>query len=241
MKKIAFISGATKGIGNEVARQLALHDFTVLIGARNTQHGEAAVEKLRLNGADAHFIQLDVNNESSIKSAAEEISKQFGKVDVLINNAGVNYEFSSGTRPSTLSVDTLKDTFITNFFGVFAIIHSFLPLLKQAGAARIINVSSTLGSLTCLSNSEHFFYGVNSLAYNSSKTALNALTVSLAKDLADDKISVNSICPGWVKTDMGTEMAPRTVEQGAAIIVKMATIENSPTGKFFDDNGEIPW
>lgn len=241
MKKIAFISGATKGIGNEVARQLALHDFTVLISARNTQHGEAAVEKLQLDGADAHFIQIDVNDESSIKSAAETISKQFGKVDVLINNAGVNYEFSSGTRPSMLSVDTLKDTFITNFFGVFAIIHHFLPPLKQAGAARIINVSSTLGSLTCLSNPENFFYGVNSLAYNSSKTALNALTVSLAKDLADDKISVNSICPGWVKTDMGTEMAPRTVEQGAAIIVKMATIDNSPTGKFFDDNGEIPW
>jgi NAD(P)-dependent dehydrogenase (short-subunit alcohol dehydrogenase family) len=241
MKKIVFISGATKGIGNEVAQQLALHDFTVLIGARNRQHGKAAVEKLQLNGTDAHFIQLDVNDESSIKSAAETISKQFGKVDVLINNAGVNYEFSSGTRPSMLSVDTLKDTFITNFFGVFTIIHSFLPLLKQTGAARIINVSSTLGSLTALSNPENFFYKVNSLAYNSSKTALNALTVSLAKDLAENKISVNSICPGWVKTDMGTEMAPRTVEQGAAIIVKMATIENSPTGKFFDDNAEIPW
>ncbi|RUT02822.1 short-chain dehydrogenase [Dulcicalothrix desertica PCC 7102] len=241
MKKIVFISGATKGIGNEVAQQLALHDFIVLIGARNRQHGKAAVEKLQLNGADAHFIQLDVNDESSIKFAAETISKQFGKVDVLINNAGVNYEFSSGTRPSMLSVDTLKDTFITNFFGVFAIIHHFLPLLKQAGAARIINVSSTLGSLTALSNPENFFYGVNSLAYNSSKTALNALTVSLAKDLAEDKISVNSICPGWVKTDMGTEMAPRTVEQGAAIIIKMATRNDSPTGKFLDDNGEIPW
>lgn len=148
MKKIVFISGASKGIGNEVARQLALHDFTILIGARNTQQGEAA---------------------------------------------------------------------------------------------RIINVSSTLSSLTCLSNPENFFYGVNSLAYNSSKTALNALTVSLAKDLVDDNISINSICPGWVKTDMGTDAAPRTVQQGAAIIVKMATIENSPTGKFVDDNEEIPW
>jgi NAD(P)-dependent dehydrogenase (short-subunit alcohol dehydrogenase family) len=241
MKKIVFISGATKGIGSEVAIRLASQDFTVLIGARNIQQGEVAVDKLRLHGADAHFIPLDVNDELSVKSAAELIAKQFGKVDVLINNAGVNYEFQSATRPSMLSVDILKDTFGANFFGAFAIIHYFLPLLKQAGAALIINVSSTLGSLTCLSDPENFFYRVNSLAYNSSKTALNALTVSLAKDLADDNISVNSICPGWVKTDMGTDAAPRTVQQGAAIIVKMATMDNSPTGKFFDDNGEIPW
>ncbi|GJD23541.1 probable carbonyl reductase [Rivularia sp. IAM M-261] len=241
MKKIVFISGATKGIGYKVAQQLASHNFTVLIGARNIQQGDAAVEKLRSDGADAHFIPIDVNDESSVKSAAEAITKQLGKVDVLINNAGVNYEFQLGTRPSMLSVDILKDTFGANFFGAFAIIHNFIPLLKQAGAARIINVSSTLGSLTSLSNPEHFFYGVNSLAYNSSKTALNALTVSLAKDLADDNITVNSICPGWVKTDMGTSAAPRTVEQGATIIVKMATMNNSPTGKFLDDNGEIPW
>jgi NAD(P)-dependent dehydrogenase (short-subunit alcohol dehydrogenase family) len=241
MKKSVFITGATKGIGYEVARKLASYNFTVLIGARNTQKGEVAVEKLRSDGADAHFIPLDVNDESSIKSVVEVISKQFGKVDVLINNAGVNYEFQLGTRPSLLSVDILKDTFGANFFGAFAIIHHCLPLLKQAGAARIINISSTLGSLTSLSNPEHFFYGVNSFAYNSSKTALNALTVSLAKDLADDNITVNSICPGWVKTDMGTDAAPRTVEQGAAIIVKMATMDNSPTGEFLDENGEIPW
>jgi NAD(P)-dependent dehydrogenase (short-subunit alcohol dehydrogenase family) len=241
MKKIVFISGASKGIGYEVARQLASHDFTVLIGARNTQQGEAAVKQLQSNGADAHFIRIDVNDELSVKSAAEVITKQFGKIDVLINNAGVNYEFPSGTRPSMLSVDVLKNTFEANFFGAFAIIHHFLPLLKQAGAARIINVSSTLGSLTSLSDPENFFYGVNSFAYNSSKSALNALTVSLAKDLADDNITVNSICPGWVKTDMGTDAAPRTVEQGAAIVVKMATMENSPTGKFIDENKEIPW
>lgn len=241
MKKIVFISGATKGIGNEVAQQLALHNFTVLIGARNTQQGEAAVEKLRSTGAEAYFIPIDVNDELSVKSAASVISKQFGKIDVLINNAGVNYEFQLGTRPSILGVDILKDTFEANFFGAFAVIHHFLPLLKQASSARIINVSSTLGSLTSLSNPENFFYGVNSLAYNSSKTALNALTVSLAKDLADDNISVNSICPGWVKTDMGTDAAPRTVQKGAAIIVNMATISNPPTGKFLDDNGEIPW
>ncbi|AFY85758.1 MULTISPECIES: SDR family oxidoreductase [Chroococcidiopsis] len=245
-KPVTFITGANKGIGNEVARQLAQHDFTVLIGTRNVQRGEAAAETLRAEGFDVHFVPIDINDESSIKDAAETVARQWKQVTVLINNAAVNYDFSPATRPSTLSVDVLKDTFLTNVFGAFATIHHFLPLLKQAGTAQIlkpqiINISSTLGSLTSLSDPEHYYYGVNTVAYNSSKSALNAITVALAKDLVEDKISVNSICPGWVKTDMGTDNAPRTVEQGASIIVKLATMENPPTGKFLDDDGEILW
>jgi NAD(P)-dependent dehydrogenase (short-subunit alcohol dehydrogenase family) len=158
-----------------------------------------------------------------------------------VNNAGVNYEFSSGARPSLLNVSILKATFETNVFGTFAVIHHFLPLLRQTKAAQIINVSSTLGSLTSLSDPKNEYYGINTVAYNSSKTALNALTVAFAKDLLDEQISVNSICPGWVQTDMGSNAAPRTVEQGAAVIVKLAMTNNLPTGKFFDEDREILW
>ncbi|MGG6267292.1 SDR family oxidoreductase [Leptolyngbya sp. AN03gr2] len=241
IKKIVLITGANKGIGNEVARQLLSQGFTVLLGARDLQRGQVAVETLRKDGSDVHFVHIDVTNDQSIKQAAETIAKHWEKVDVLINNAGVNYEFSAKTRPALLSVDILKDTFQTNVFGTFAVIHHFLPLLKQAEAARVINVSSSLGSLASVSDPDSIFHKLNTAAYNASKTALNALTIALAKDLSDEQISVNSICPGWVQTEMGTDAAPRTVEQGAAIIVKLATMNASPTCKFLDEDGEIPW
>jgi NAD(P)-dependent dehydrogenase (short-subunit alcohol dehydrogenase family) len=240
-QKIAFITGANKGIGYEVARQLSGQEFTVLLGARDPERGEAAASKLRSDGGDVRFVAIDVGNEGSIAQAVQTVRQQWGQVDVLINNAGANYEFSSGARPSALGLDVIKATFETNFFGAFAVIQHFLPLLQQSESARIINVSSTLGSLTSLSDPANPYYGINTIAYNSSKTALNALTVSLAKDLKAEGISVNSICPGWVQTDMGTAAAPRTVEQGASIIVKLATIPESPTGKFMDDAGEVRW
>ena len=136
---------------------------------------------------------------------------------------------------------TLRATYDTNFFGVFAVIQHMLPLLRKSASARIVNQSSTLGSLGTLSDPQSPFYGVNLLAYNSSKTALNGLTLAFAKELAGDRITVNSVCPGWVKTDMGSDAAPRSVEQGAAIAVKLATMENPPTGKYLDDEGEIRW
>ncbi len=140
-----------------------------------------------------------------------------------------------------MDLATLKATYETNVFGAFAVTKAMLPLLRKSSSARIINQSSTLGSLGVLSDPGGPWYGVNLLAYNSSKSALNGLTVALAKDLAGDRISVNSTCPGWVKTDMGSEAAPRSVEQGAAIAVKLATMDSPPTGKFLDDSGEIPW
>jgi NAD(P)-dependent dehydrogenase (short-subunit alcohol dehydrogenase family) len=138
-------------------------------------------------------------------------------------------------------METLRATYETNFFGVFSVIQHMLPLLRKSAPARIINQSSTLGSLGKLSDRRSPFYRVNLLAYNSSKSALNALTLAFAKDLIGDRISVNSVCPGWVKTDLGTAAAPRTVEQGAAIAVKLATMAEPPTGKYLDDAGEIPW
>jgi NAD(P)-dependent dehydrogenase (short-subunit alcohol dehydrogenase family) len=247
-KKVVFITGANKGIGYEVARQLAADEFIVLLGARNPQRGEAAANKLRAEG-EVYFIPIDVTDERSlakpllwrIAAAAEMVSKQWGKVDVLVNNAGIILELSAKIRPAALELTMLKETFETNLFGAFEVIRHFLPLLKQSETAQIINVSSGLGSLTSMSDPNNMFYGSNALAYNASKSALNAVTVALAKDLASEQIRVNSICPGWVKTDLGTDDAYRTVEQGATIIVKLAMMEQPPTGKFLDDNGEVPW
>jgi NAD(P)-dependent dehydrogenase (short-subunit alcohol dehydrogenase family) len=237
-KKIVFITGANKGIGYEVARQLAAQEFIVLLGARDSQRGAAAAQNLSAEG-EVYFVPIDVADEQSVAAAAEMVSKQWGKVDVLVNNAGISPEFSASIQPSTVEPSMFEQIFETNVIGTFAVIHHFLPLLKQSPAAQIINVSSTQGSLTLMVAPDSPI--VNVLAYNASKAALNAVTIGLAKDLASEQIRVNSICPGWVQTDLGTADAHRTVEQGAAIIVKLATMENPPTGKYLDDNGEIPW
>jgi NAD(P)-dependent dehydrogenase (short-subunit alcohol dehydrogenase family) len=239
-KKVVFITGANKGIGYEVARQLAAQEFIVLLGARDPQRGTAAAQKLSAEG-EVYFIPSDVADEQSIAAAAKMVSKQWGKVDVLINNAGICPEVSANIRPAALELTMLKETFETNLFGAVAVIHHFLPLLKQSETAQIINVSSTLGSSASMVDPNYPYYGSNLLAYNASKSALNAVTVAFAKDLASEQIRVNSITPGWVKTDLGTDAAYLTVEQGAAVIVKLATMEQPPTGKFLDDNGEVPW
>ena len=240
-KKVALITGANKGIGLEIARQLGKQGFTVALAARDAVKIEDAASRLKGEGLDAHGIVLDVTDPKTAEAAASHLEKQFGRLDVLINNAGVSQEFANGTRPSQLDLETLRATYETNVFGAFAVIKAFLPLLKKSAPSRIINQSSTLGSLGILSDPGGAWYGVNLLAYNSSKSALNGLTLALSKDLAGDRISVNSTCPGWVKTDMGSEAAPRSVEQGAAIAVKLATMDDPPTGKFLDDAGEIPW
>jgi NAD(P)-dependent dehydrogenase (short-subunit alcohol dehydrogenase family) len=239
-KKVVFITGANKGIGYEVVRQLAANELIVLLGARNPQRGEAAANKLRAEG-EVYFIPIDVTDERSIAAAAEIVSKQWGKIDVLVNNAGICPEVSANIRPAALELTMLKMTFETNLFGAVAVIHHFLPLLKQSETAQIINVSSTLGSSASMVDPNNAYYGSNLLAYNASKSALNAVTVAFAKDLASEQIRVNSITPGWVKTDLGTDAAYLTVEQGAAIIVKLAMMKQPPTGKFLDDDGEVPW
>ena len=241
MSTIALITGANKGIGFEVARQLGSTGITVLIGARDKGRADAAVAALKKDGIDAHSVEIDVSNETSVIAAAKKIGEDFGRIDILVNNAGIMTEMAAGTRPKDLSLETLKQTFDTNVFGAFAVIKHFVPLLIKSRSPRVINVSSTLGSLNAMSDSSHPMHGVNFAAYNASKTALNALTVALAKDLAADRISVNSICPGWVKTDMGGDSAPRDVTQGASIIITMATSGNPPTGTFVDENGSVAW
>ncbi len=240
-KKVALVTGANKGIGFEIVRQLAKHNFTAVLAGRDAKRVDEAAKRLRAEGLDVVGVTLDVTDVATIVAAAGWLTKQFGRLDVLVNNAGISSEFATGTKPSDLTMDALRTTYDTNFFGVFAVIQQMLPLLRKSASARIINQSSTLGSLGVLSDPATPYYGTNVLAYNSSKTALNALTLAFSKELAADHIAVNSTCPGWVKTDMGSDAAPRNVEQGAAIAVKLATMDNPPSGKYLDDAGEIQW
>jgi NAD(P)-dependent dehydrogenase (short-subunit alcohol dehydrogenase family) len=231
--KLALITGANKGIGFEAARQLAQRGFCVLIGARQALAGQDAAKKLTTEGGEAEFVLLDVTSDNSVEEAARAVGEKHGRLDVLVNNAGIQ---DDAVRPSQLSIAALQKTLATNLEGPIRVSKAFLPLLGKSSDARIINVSSTWGSIAALSKMKAQVPG-----YHISKAALNMWTVMLAQDLRRDRIKVNSICPGWVKTDMGGASAPRTVAQGAAIITKLATQEDSPTGGLFDDAGSIAW
>lgn len=238
--RIALVTGANKGIGFEIARQLARRGDTVLLGARNEERGREAEAKLKAEGFEAHFVHLDVEDAETQQTAAQFVEEKFGRLDVLVNNAGIALDL--GSKPSDVSPDMLRKTFDTNFFGVIAVTQALLPLLKKADAGRIVNVSSGLGSLTQNSDPGWEFYGVKPLAYNSSKTALNAFTVMLAHELKDTNIKVNSADPGYTATDMNGHGGHRTVEQGASVIVELASLPNDgATGGYFDDNGVVPW
>jgi NAD(P)-dependent dehydrogenase (short-subunit alcohol dehydrogenase family) len=243
MTKIALITGANKGIGMETARQLAQKGIHVIIGARDAAKGQAAAQTLQAEGYKADFIPLEVSNEASVKQAAQTVSDRYGKLDILVNNAGINPEFPQGIFTfEQMPLEMLTQIYQTNVFGPFLAIREFLTILRQSEAGRIVNISSTLGSLTEQSNPESPYYAFNIVGYNSSKTALNALTVQLAKQLAGTNIKVNSACPGWVKTDLGSAAAPRSVEEGARIIIQLATLPNDgPNGGFFDEAGAIGW
>ena len=241
-KKIALISGANKGIGFETARQLGKLGVTVLVGARDLAKGQAAVEELKKDGVDAEAVKFDVVNAADIKAAAEKVEKDYGKLDILINNAGVMVEPIGGNTSVTIAEKDLRDTFETNFFSVIAVTNAFLPLLEKSDAGRIVNVSSILGSLTLHATEGSPIYEAKALAYDASKTALNAYTVHLAHALKDTKIKVNSAHPGWVKTDMGTDAAPMDVVDGAKTEVELATLgPDGPTGGFFHLGETISW
>ena len=239
-KKTALITGANKGLGFETARQLGEKGYTVLVGARDATRGADAVGKLKDEGFDAEFIELDATNAETIKSAAQKVSEKYGKLDVLVNNAGIALE---GVQMlSEVSMDLLHKTFDTNFFGVIAITQAFLPLIKKSENGRIVNVSSGLGSLAQNSDPNWDFKDVKPLAYNASKSALNAFTVILAHELKDAKIKVNAADPGYTATDLNGNSGTKTVAEGASIIVDLATLdEGGATGGFFSDEGVVPW
>lgn len=231
---VALVTGANKGIGKAIARGLAQKGMTVLLGARNPERGMQAARELSADGT-VLFLQLDVTNEASINAAAKEIARYYGKLDVLVNNAGTNV---GRQQPSEVTAASMREVYETNVFGVVAVTHAMLPLLRQSPAGRIVNISSLRGSLS----SPGAFVGQPSLPYSSSKTALNALTVHYARDLADTPIKVNAAAPGFVATDFNHFTGERTPEQGAVIALTLATLdEHGPTGGFFDDKGPLPW
>lgn len=241
-KKVALISGANKGIGLETARQLGKQGITVLLGARDLAKGEAAAEQLKKEGIDVRAVKFDVVNAADITAAAALVAKEFGKLDILINNAGVMFEPIGGNNSSTVSEEVLRDTFETNFFSAVAVTNAFLPLLKKSDAGRIVNVSSILGSLSLHATEGSPIYEAKALAYDSSKAALNSYTVHLAHELKGTGIKVNSAHPGWVKTDLGTDAAPMNVVDGAKTEVELATLgPNGPTGGFFHMGETLTW
>jgi len=237
--KIVLITGANKGIGLETARQLGKKGYLVLLGARDEEKGREAVSVLINEGIDTRFLLLDVTRHGTINHARELIEKEYGYLDVLINNAGIYLDNES--TPSQLELSVLKETFETNFFGVFAMIKAMLPLLiKSDEGGRIVNVSSGQGSLT--RNSSPNSTSRLQLAYNSSKSALNALTIQFAREFKNTPFKINSAAPGFTATDMNKGMGTRTVQQASVVIVRLATLdENGPTGGFFEDTGEVPW
>lgn len=229
--KTALITGANKGIGYEVARQLASKGFQVFVGARNPQNGRQATEALRKHGAIATFVPLDVSDAQSIADAVHLVSAAAEHLDVLINNAGILLEEDSAI--AQLSAETVNRTLQTNTLGPMLVTQAFLPLLLRSNAPRVVNVSSGGGQL-------NDGMGTWAPAYCLSKTALNAVTSLFAAALPS--ISINSVCPGWVRTDMGGASAARSVEEGADTIVWLATdAPKELTGKFLRDKKQIPW
>jgi NAD(P)-dependent dehydrogenase (short-subunit alcohol dehydrogenase family) len=232
--KIALVTGANKGIGYEIAAQLAALGMTVVIGARDTQRREEAAKALQVES-----VALDVTDSTSVQNAAKEIEERFGQLDVLVNNAAITG--GSYATPSQIDPDLVRQVFETNFFGVITVTNAMLPLLSRSPAARIVNMSSTVGSFASMSDPNSPLASLPASAtYPVSKTALNALTLQYAKEL--DGILVNAVCPGYCSTDLNNHTGLRTAAQGAAIAVKLATLgADGTTGGFFDDNGKVAW
>jgi NAD(P)-dependent dehydrogenase (short-subunit alcohol dehydrogenase family) len=239
-RRIALVTGANKGIGLEIARQLGRAEVTVLIGARSRERGQAAADTLRAEKLDAHFIPLDVTDDRSVRGAATLIAEHHGQLDILINNAGIS-DANDGPSSSG-SVESARRVFDTNFFGVLSVTQAMLPLLLQSPAGRIVNMSSSLGSLTANGDASSEFHGVNLIGYNASKAALNMLTVQLAEELRDRGMTVNSACPGYARTDLNGNQGYLSLPEAAAIPVRLALLRrNAPTGKFFGSGGEVAW
>ena len=254
MTTTALITGANKGIGFATARQLGARGWTVLVGARDEGRGRDAEKDLIASGADARFVGLDVTSEQSVADAARWIETEIGGLDVLVNNAGIAGGWAG--KPSETSVAALRTVYETNVFGVVAVTNAMLPLLRHSPAGRIVNLTSELGSITETMNPQSPMFGIASLAYPSSKTALNMVTAMYAKELAGTPIKVNAANPSYCATDLNRRSGFRTPEQGAEVAVHLATLPaDGPTGTFWgyiwtkdggdrsasEEWGEIAW
>lgn len=248
-QKVALVTGANKGIGRGAAEQLAELGMTVLIGARDPQRGEEAAEALRAAGRDAHALTLDVTDPHTVQNAAKQIEERYGHLDVLINNAGITGSGQVSPAdahdqiPSSIDLDMVRAVFETNVFGVIAVTNAMLPLLRRSPMPRIVNVSGHLASLTITSDPNGPTAKLlPSAAYAPSKSAVTALTVQYANELRKDGILVNAAAPGFVATDSNAHTGFLTVAQGAAVLVRLATLgEDGPTAGFFSAEGPVPW
>jgi NAD(P)-dependent dehydrogenase (short-subunit alcohol dehydrogenase family) len=233
--KVALVTGANKGIGHAIASELAARGITVLVGARDAVRGESAAKRI---AGDARAIALDVTRADSIAAAATRIGREFGRLDILVNNAGI----AVSGPPSTARLHDVRAVFETNVFGVIAVTQAMLPLLRAASAARIVNVSSRVGSLTAITDPAFPLRGIGGVAYGPSKTALNAVTVAFARELEGTTIKVNLACPGHTATDLNGHSGSRTVSEAAQEPVRLALLgPDGPTGTFSNDAGSIPW
>jgi NAD(P)-dependent dehydrogenase (short-subunit alcohol dehydrogenase family) len=244
---VALVTGANKGIGLQIAKDLSAHGFTVLVGSRNPEDGETAAKSV---GDDARAVQLDVTDQASIAAAAVRIRNELGRLDVLVNNAGISHtdmpgrsleEIVASGRLGVAALDEVRAVFETNVFGVIAVTQAMLPLLREAPAARVVNVASAGGSLTLNSdraNPHRSMFGT----YSVSKAAANAVTVAFAAELESAGIKVNAACPGFTATDLNNFRGTRTVEQAAHEPVRLALIDaDDATGTFSNEDGPLPW
>ncbi|HEX6053302.1 MAG TPA: SDR family NAD(P)-dependent oxidoreductase, partial [Gemmatimonadaceae bacterium] len=220
--KVALITGANRGIGFEISRQLGHRGFTVLVASRDAARGAAAAAHLVSEGIDAHAIALDVTDPATITAAALAVERVYGHLDVLVNNAGVRLD--NGLAPSEVPLATLRSTYETNVFGPVAVIQAFLPLLRRSPAGRIVNATSALGSIAQNLNPDFEFAAMKLLAYNSSKTALNAITVQFAHELRDTPIKVNAADPGYTATEFNGFRGTQTADEGARAAVRLAVL-----------------
>lgn len=246
--KVAFVTGANRGLGLETARELGKQGVIVVLGSRDPKKGEAAAAKLRDEGIEAESIGFDVIASKDHRNAYDYFAKRYGHLDILVNNAGVWKESDTSSptsmpKPaSAVSPEILHETFETNFFATVALTQKLLPLIRKAPAGRIVNVSSILGSLTLQADPASPIYSFKVFAYDASKAALNAFTVHLAHELRETKIKVNSAHPGWVKTDMGGPTATMEVHEGGKTSAQLAMLlDDGPSGGFFHLGQPLPW
>ncbi|MFC9470340.1 SDR family oxidoreductase [Streptomyces coelicoflavus] len=240
LEKVALVTGANKGIGFAAARQLGERGVAVLVGARDEALGKRAADALAADGIAATPIGLDVTDPARVAEAAGEIERRYGRLDILVNNAGTAGDFTGA--PSEAGAADLREVYETNVFGVVTVTGAMLPLLLRSPAGRVVNLSSHVGSLTLQSDPDSPLAGVNMIAYQSSKTALNAVTVAYAKELRRTPVKVNTALPGVVATDINHHRGRRTPAEGAAIVVRLALLdEDGPSGACLADEGPVPW